>query len=161
MRTDLRTVLEALAKHGVEYVIVGGLALVASGSTRVTEDLDLCYSRAPENLQRLADALAPFRPTLRGAPPDLPFVLDTASLRSGLNFTLATSAGDLDLLGEVLGVGGFDDAATDAVTVDLFGFAVRILSLDALERSKRAAGRVKDLLDLAEIAEIRKARGGS
>jgi len=85
-------------------------------------------------------------------------VLDAPSLRSGLNFTLATNAGDLDLLGEVAGVGKYEDAALDAVKIDLFDFEMRILSLDALERSKRAAGRVKDLLDLAEISEIRKAR---
>ncbi|WP_394831930.1 hypothetical protein LVJ94_35975 [Pendulispora rubella] len=104
-------------------------------------------------------ALAPFRPTLRGAPPELPFVLDASSLRSGLNFTLTTAAGDLDLLGEIPGVGLYEQAASDAVRVELLGFEVLILSLDALERSKRAAGRAKDLLDLAEIAEIRKALG--
>jgi hypothetical protein len=98
-------------------------------------------------------------PTLRGAPPELPFVLDVQSLRSGLNFTLSTTAGDLDLLGEVPGVGTFADVSKDAVEVELLGSRVHIMSLDALERSKRAAGRAKDLLDLAEIRELRKQRG--
>ena len=159
MATDLRAVLSALAEQQVEFVIIGGVALVASGSSRVTEDLDICYGRSKENLNRLAVALAPFRPTLRGAPPELPFVLDAQSLRSGLNFTLSTTAGDLDLLGEVPGVGTFPDVSKDAVDVDLLGSRVLIMSLDALERSKRAAGRAKDLLDLAEIRELRNQRG--
>jgi len=142
----------------VQYVVIGGVALVASGSSRVTEDLDICYARNRDNLTRLEKALTQFRPTLRGAPPELPFVLDALSLRSGLNFTLATTAGDLDLLGEVPGIGTYEDAAVDAVQIELFDMEVNILSLDALEKSKRAAGRAKDLLDLAEIAEIRKAR---
>lgn len=158
MATDLRAVLAALAEQEVEFVIIGGVALVASGSSRVTEDLDLCYSRSRENLIRLAAALAPFRPTLRGAPPELPFVLDAQSLRSGLNFTLSTAAGDLDLFGEVPGVGTFADTSRDAVEVELLGCRVLIMSLDALERSKRAAGRAKDLLDLAEIRELRRQR---
>jgi predicted nucleotidyltransferase len=159
MATDLRAVLAALAEQQVEFVIIGGVALVASGSSRVTEDLDICYGRSKENLSRLASALAPFRPTLRGVPPELPFVLDAQSLRSGLNFTLSTTAGDLDLLGEVPGVGMFADVSKDAIDVDLLGCRVLIMSLDALERAKRAAGRAKDLLDLAEIRELRKQRG--
>jgi hypothetical protein len=158
MATDLLAVLQALAEERVDFVIIGGVALVASGSSRVTEDLGLCYERSSENLRRLADALLPFRPTLRGAPPELPFVLDERSLRSGLNFTLSTSAGDLDLLGEVPGVGPFTEVAKDAVSVELLGIVVKIMSLDSLERSKRAAGRAKDLLDLAEIHEIRRQR---
>jgi hypothetical protein len=159
MATDLRAVLAALAEQQAEFVIIGGVALVASGSSRVTEDLDICYGRSKENIARVAKALAPFRPTLRGAPPELPFVLDAQSLRSGLNFTLSTTAGDLDLLGEVPGVGTFADVSKDAVEVELLGCRVHIMSLDALERSKRAAGRAKDLLDLAEIRELRKQRG--
>lgn len=88
-------------------------------------------------------------------------MLDGASLGSELNFTLTTTAGDLDLLGEVPSVGTYEDATRDAVGIEVFGRSVHILSLDALERSKRAAGRVKALLDLAEIAEIRKAPGES
>jgi predicted nucleotidyltransferase len=159
MATDLRAVLAALAEQHVEFVIIGGVAMVASGSSRVTEDLDICYGRSKENLARVAAALAPFHPTLRGAPPELPFILDVQSLRSGLNFTLSTTAGDLDLLGEVPGVGTFADVSKDAVEIELFGHRVHIMSLDALEKSKRAAGRAKDLLDLAEIRELRKQRG--
>lgn len=72
MRTDLRAILQALDEEHVDYVIIGGIALVASGSSRVTEDLDICYARTADNIARLARALAQFRPTLRGAPREMP-----------------------------------------------------------------------------------------
>src|SRR5262249_38657757 len=149
--TDLRKLIEVLAGASVDFVVVGGVAVVAHGHVRATLDLDICYSRRPENLDRLAGALAPFRPTLRGAPADLPFVLDAETLRSGLNFTLRTDLGDLDLFGELLGVGGYLEVAGDADEVVLYGHRVRIINLELLERAKRAAGRAKDLLDLEAI----------
>lgn len=158
--TDFRRLVEALVAARVYFVLIGGLALVLRGSSRVTNDFDLCYSRDPANLERLAAALAPLRPRLRGAPPDLPFLWDARTLKSGLNFTLTTSAGDIDLLGEIAGVGPFEDVAKDATPLDVFGHLVHVMSLDALERAKRAAGRAKDLLDLAEIAAIRSRGGG-
>ena len=130
--------------------------MVLRGSGRVTVDVDVCYARNDENLARLARALAPYRPRLRGAPEGLPFLWDDRTLRSGLNFTMATDLGDVDLLGEVTGLGSFDAVARGATTLEIGGVQARVLDLDALERSKRAAGRAKDLLDLAEIAEIRR-----
>src|SRR6266568_9669520 len=99
--------LTALSKADVACIVIGGMAAVAQGSSYVTADLDLCYQRHPRNYQRLSEALRPLHPRLRGAPADLPFVLDAATLRAGLNFTLTTDLGDIDLLGEVTGVGGF------------------------------------------------------
>jgi hypothetical protein len=140
----------------VEFVVVGGIALVLRGSGRVTVDVDLCYARDRANLRRLAAALAPYRPRLRGAALELPFLCDDATLRSGLNFTLTTDLGDVDLLGEVIGIGGFGQVASGSTMLEVGRVPTRVLGLDALERSKRAAGRAKDLLDLAEIAEIRR-----
>src|SRR6266849_8084084 len=99
-------IVEALTSHGVAFVVVGGVAAVAHGSSIVTRDTDLCYARDKQNLERLVRAIAPFHPRLRGAPPGLPFLWDAKTLHRGLNFTLATDLGDLDLLGEVSGVGG-------------------------------------------------------
>jgi hypothetical protein len=158
MRTRFRDLLEALDHERVDFVVIGGIALIARGSARLTDDLDVCYARDPANLERLARALAPLHPRLRGADDDLPFLWDAQTLRSGLNFTLRTDAGDIDVLGEVTGLGGFREATAAATVMDLFGFQVRVLDLDGLERSKRAAGRAKDLIDLAEIAEIRRRR---
>jgi hypothetical protein len=97
--------LKELHRLDVEFVIIGGMAAVAHGSAYLTVDLDLCYSRQKENLEKLAQALAPFHPLLRGVPTDLPFSLDLSAFKSGLNFTLTTDLGDLDLLGEVAGLG--------------------------------------------------------
>ena len=84
---------------------------------------------------------------------------DARTLASGLNFTLTTDVGDVDILGEITGLGGFDEALASSTELDIAGTPTRVLTLDGLERTKRASGRAKDLLDLAEIGEIRK-RGG-
>jgi hypothetical protein len=82
----------------------------AHGAARLTYDVDIVYSRDPDNLRRLATALQPYQPYLRGVPPGLPFRWDERMLRSGLNFTLNTTLGDLDFLGEVIGGGSFDQS---------------------------------------------------
>lgn len=160
MIPDYQALLDALHDHHVDFVIVGAIALVLHGSPRVTRDLDICYSREDTNLKHLASALEPFAPAMRGAPPGLPFVLDAATLRAGLNFTLTSCAGDIDLMGELLGLGGYDAARRLSVTMTVYGRPVNVLGLDGLERAKRAAGRLKDLADLAEIIEIRKRLNG-
>jgi hypothetical protein len=99
--------LKEFHRLGIEFVVIGRMAAVAQGSAYLTLDLDLCYSRKTENLQKLAHALAPFQPLLRGVSPDLPFRLDASALKSGLNFTLTTDLGDLDLLGEVAALGAY------------------------------------------------------
>lgn len=156
MIPDYESLIGALKDRDVDFVIVGAVALVLHGSPRVTRDLDLCYSREPGNLARLSAALLPFHPVLRGAPPGLPFALDLPTLQAGLNFTLSCQAGDVDLMGELLGIGGYDVALRMSVPMTIYGRSVWVLSLDGLERAKRAAGRLKDLADLAEIIEIRK-----
>jgi hypothetical protein len=160
MVTDYRALIDALTDVEADFVIVGAVALVLHGSPRVTRDLDICYSREPANLRALARALSPFSPTLRGAPPGLPFTLDAATLRAGLNFTLTSSAGDVDLLGEISGLGGFPVVRRLSVPMTVYDRSVRVLGLEGLERAKRAAGRIKDLADLAEILELRKRQPG-
>lgn len=153
--TDFERLLQALAAGGVEYILVGGLAANAHGAIRTTRDVDIVYARSRANLERLATTLAPLRPYLRGAPPGLPFRLDVPTLESGLNFTLTTDLGELDLLGDVSGGGGYDDLLADSETLDLFGVSCRCLGLDALIRVKRAAGRPKDFEALAELEALR------
>jgi hypothetical protein len=105
--TDAETLLRALHGESAAFIVIGDAAAVLQGSAYVTSDLDLCYSREKTNLEKIAKALAPFNPSLRGAPIDLAFRLDAATLGFGLNFTLSTNAGALDLLGEVAGLGGY------------------------------------------------------
>ena len=155
MTTQFGRLLETLVSADVQFVVIGGVALVTQGGARATFDLDICYERSATNHLHLERALSPFQPRLRGVDPSLPFFFDVRSLSSGLNFTLSTSLGDLDLLGEVAGIGGYSEASSDADRVEAFGVSFLVLSLAKLEASKRAAGRPKDLLDLAEIAALR------
>lgn len=107
--------LELLARAEVRYIVVGGVAGTLHGAARLTQDLDVVYDRNPENLKRLARALDPLTPYPRGAPPDLPFRWGVQTLQNGLNFTLQTSLGGLDLLGEIAGGGSFDDLEPHAI----------------------------------------------
>ena len=143
-----------MVDQGVSFVVVGGVAGVAHGSARNTFDLDICYARDGANLQRLARAFPPLHPSLRGAPPDLPFLWDAETLRRGLNFTLDTDIGPLDLLGEVAGVGGYDEARTGALVTEAFSVPCAVLSLPKLIAAKRAAGRAKDLEALHELEAL-------
>ena len=155
---DFEGLLRALHDRGVEFILVGGVAAAALGSARLTLDLDVVYARAPENLGRVVGALAPLSPYLRGAPPGLPFRWDEGTLRRGLNFTLTTSRGDIDLLGEIAGGGGYADLRPHALELVVFGMPVLCLGLDKLIEVKRAAGRPKDLEAIAELEAIREER---
>jgi hypothetical protein len=152
--TDFQRLIAALADAGVEFVIVGGLAATAHGSARLTQDIDVVYSRSSKNLDRLVAALAPFDPYLRGAPPGLPFEWDSSTLQRGLNFTLTTTIGDIDLLGEVTGGGKYESLLPHTVVLDFFGHSCICLDLPWLIRVKRAAGRPRDLETVAELEAL-------
>ncbi len=154
----LQELLNRLLDHHVDFVIIGGVAALVYGSVYVTRDLDVCYRRSGESLERLIAALAPLHPRLRGAPSDIPFKWDPRTLRAGLNFTLDTDMGPIDLLGEVAGIGQYADALAASESMTLFGRACRILTLDALIRSKRAAGRPRDLEAVKELETLREQR---
>lgn len=154
LATNVEKLLKALYDQEVEFVIIGGAAAVLHGSAYVTGDLDICYSREKGNLKKLANALAPFNPSLRGAPNDLPFRFDADTLDSGLNFTLTTDLGDLDILGEVTGLGGYGAASTFSEELELFGMRCKVLTLEGLIKSKRAVGRPKDLRLLPELEAL-------
>ena len=153
--TDYRSLIEALVRSQVEFILVGGVAATIHGSARLTYNVDVVYARSEENLARIATALAQHGPYLRGAPQGLPFELDKATLRGGLNFTLTTSIGDLALLGEIAGGGNYEDLSPHSQQFEVFGFAVRCLDMETLRRVKRAAGRPKDLEAIAELEALR------
>ena len=157
--TDLQKLLKALYQEKVEFVIIGGLAAVLQGSAYVTADFDLCYSRKKDNLEKLARVLASFHPLLRAIPDQVPFSLDVSALRSGMNFTLTTDVGDVDILGEVTGIGSYPQVEALSETMEIFGNNCKVLTLEGLIRAKRGLGRGKDLRILPELealAEIRK-----
>ena len=149
--TDFEGLIRRLRDMDVRFVIVGGFAGVVLGSPRVTVDLDIVYARDADNLARLTLALEPLSPYLRGAPPGLPFRLDVPTLIRGLNFTLTTAMGDLDLLGEVAGGGTYEELLPHTRRIRVFETDIDVVTLSQLIRLKRAAGRPKDLEALAEL----------
>ncbi|MGD0093373.1 MAG: hypothetical protein ABSE73_25955 [Planctomycetota bacterium] len=150
--------IKTLIRHQVEFVLIGGVAATIYNSAYVTVDANLCYARTPENLKKLAAALRELKAELRGAPRGLPFKLDDRTLKMGLNFTFNTKFGSLDILGEVAGVGTYDDMVGDAKAARAFNNEVKVLSLPKLIASKRAAGRPKDQLLLLELDLLLKTR---
>lgn len=152
--TDFEALLRALVDAGVDFILIGGAAATAHGAARLTLDLDVVYRRSPANIERLAAALAPYQPYLRGAPPGLPFRFDAAAIQRGLNFTLVTALGDLDAFGEIIGGGDYDALLPHADAIELFGLCCQCLGLEKLIAVKRAAGRPKDLEAIAELQAV-------
>src|SRR4051812_22252486 len=99
MGPNFRELLPLLVRHNVRFIVVGGGAALAHGSARATYDVDVVYARDAENIRNVVAALQGHQPYLRGAPPGLPFRWDERTVQAGLNFTLTTGLGDLDLLG--------------------------------------------------------------
>lgn len=154
MGADFVTLVSALADARVEVILIGGLAARAHGSARLTQDTDFLYRRTAENIQRLTRALEPYRPYLRGAPPGLPFRFEPKTVENGLNFALTTTLGDLDLLGEVIGIGSYEAVVPHSRPLVVFGRELLVIDLPWLIRAKRAAGRPKDLEAIAELEAL-------
>lgn len=146
--------LQALDRQGVDFVLVGGLAGLAHGSSYPTFDLDIAYSRDRSNLRRLVDALREIGVTLRGAPADLPFQLEVETFANGANFTFDTEFGSFDVLGDIAGIKSYDELRQASQSEEVFGVQVRIASLDHLIAMKRAANRAKDQLMVMEYVEL-------
>lgn len=154
--SNVEAVVKLLAVHNVQFVLIGGQAMRALGSAYITEDTDICYQRTPANLTALVAAFASIHPYLRGVPPGLPFRFDVPTIEAGLNFTLDTDYGKIDILGEVSGIGFYDRVLAQSVEKSIYGLSVRVLSVDGLIAAKKAAGRTKDQLHLLELIELKK-----
>lgn len=157
--TNYTNLLQAFVHSGVEFIIVGGTAATAHGSARLTQDLDLVYNRSTVNIERLASVLAPYSPYLRGAPPGLPFKFNAPTIQRGLNFTLTTSLGDLDLLGEITGGGNYEALLPHSIQLQVFGVDCWCLGIERLIEVKRAAGRPKDFEAIADLEAILEEHG--
>ncbi|MBA2734745.1 MAG: hypothetical protein H0U54_17930 [Acidobacteria bacterium] len=156
--TDFRALVSLLVNSAVEFIIIGGTAATVHGSARLTEDLDIVYRRTDGNLSRLVRSLTPYKPYLRGAPAGLPFSWDERTLRNGLNFTLKTTLGALDLLGEIVAGGGYDKLLPHSILLKLYNVDCYCIGLERLIYVKRAAGRPKDLETVAELEAIMEER---
>jgi len=149
-----REQLEILCRAGVEFIVIGGVAALAHGAARVTYDLDIVYGRSRDNIDRLIDALKNLEPYLRGAPPGLPCRWDASTIEHGLNFTLTTTKGPFDLLGEVAAGGTFDELVPFSTWKEVYGFRCRCVTLPKLIELKVAAGRPKDFEAIAELEAL-------
>lgn len=147
--------LEALADNQVKFIVVGAYAAIMQGSTLRTDDLDLCYERTSDNYKKIVRALTPFKPRLRDIPEHLKAPFDAQSLAQGTNFTLTTDLGNLDLLAELSGVGGYKEIAADAKAIKIGSVVCQVASLDTIIRSKEAADRPKDRLTLPELKALK------
>jgi hypothetical protein len=155
---DPTAILRVLDAHEVKFIVVGGVSGNLHGSTTLTEDIDIAYARERQNLERLAAALRDLRATLRGAPKGLPFKLDAATLHAGLNFTFSTRLGPLDCIGEASGGFTYANLVGNAERYPLSGMMVAAASLDDLIRMKRAAGRIKDRIEVENLSALREVR---
>lgn len=147
---ELRRLLEPLVRRGVDFVVIGGMAGTAHGSTFPSYDLDVTYARGRANIGRLVAALEEIGVRLRGAPDDLPFVLDSRTIENGSNFTFETPFGDFDILGDVAGMRSYEKLLAASETLDVGGLEVRVASISDLIAMKGAANRSKDKVMVEE-----------
>ena len=147
-----RDLLRVLVEGGVDFVVIGGIAGVARGSAYMTQDLDIAYARDPDNLRRLAAALAQLDARLRGAPEDVPFLLDAETLKQGAHFTFETASGPLDILDRPDGSPPYPELKRRAgEPLDVDGLPVPVASLDDLIAMKEATGRPRDRVVASEL----------
>lgn len=151
---EVGKLLRALVAHGVDFVLIGGQAGISHGSAYPSYDLDVLYARDHDNVVRLVAALEEIGVRLRGAPEDLPFVLDARTIENGANFTFVTPYGDFDVLADAAGMPPYQELRSAAVESEVFGHLVKVASIDHLIAMKRAAGRTKDKLMVEEYIVI-------
>lgn len=157
---NLRLALETLSRHGVEFVVVGGVAVVAHGAGLMTRDLDILYRLEDANVHRLVAALEELDGVAYGDPRRLRFGFD--HLNNKGHHLVETRAGRIDALGSI-GVRGevlYETIVNDAVTMESFGVRFHCISLDRLIALKRELGRPRDLLAVQELEALKKLSGG-
>jgi predicted nucleotidyltransferase len=152
----LKTAVRTFQEAGIDFIVIGGLAMVAHGSDHVTRDVDLAYAVDSENLERLAAFLPTIHARILGRPTSS-LITITPDLLSRVRFlNLHTDLGEVDVMREIPGVESFEGLLQRCVHADFGGFTVRIASLDDLIAMKRAANRPKDQSHLYELLALKK-----
>jgi hypothetical protein len=155
---DAIGILRALTSRGVDFVVIGGLAAVLHGSPRITQDIDICFATDDVNLAALGDVLVGLHASLAGVSEPVPFVPDAAALKNVEVLTLETEAGKLDVRARPAGAPDYAKLRAAAERIDVAGMPVLIAGIPDLLRMKEAAGRPKDLADIAELTAIMRLR---
>jgi hypothetical protein len=152
---DVESLLQRLIGAKVEFVIVGGFAAVAYGVSLMTQDIDICCNFECENLLRLQSAIQDLNPVHRLTPAKLPLVINRENCNSFKDLYLTTDFGQIDCLGEVLGVGGYADGKQQAVSLHLAFGPCQVLGIDALIKAKEAMNRPRDLAAVVQLRAIK------
>jgi hypothetical protein len=152
---NLSEMTQRLVAAQVEFVLVGGFAAVAHGVTQITRDVDICCRFSEANLMRIQQAFADLHPVHRSRP-DLPLELTPDQCSQLKNLYLKTDLGIIDCLGEVLGIGSFDEVVRHSVEVELPFGKCRVLDIDALIRAKEAMNRDHDRMTVKFLKEIKR-----
>jgi predicted nucleotidyltransferase len=155
---DISSLLGRLARANVDFVVIGGVAVIAHGYERNTRHLDICYSREPANLELLGQVLVDLGARLRNIDGDIPFVPDARTLRGTQILTLDTPEGGLDLLVDPDGSPGYEALKADAEPIDFDGREILIASIEDLLAMKRAANRLQDQTDIEALTAIQRLR---
>jgi len=156
---SLQGMIAGLTRAGVSFVVMGGPAARAHGSTRITEDLEICYDADGPNVEKLAQLLAGWNAYPRDVAPGLPFIMDAGTLRAAPVLTLTTDQGEIDLCDRVPGLGAYRQARKASVEITAGGVSFRVLSLLALIESKRSTGRPKDRDQIPELEALLELKG--
>ena len=152
---SFESMLRGLTHEKVKFVVVGGVAAAAHGSSRVTNDLDICYDAADaKNVAELASLLARWKAYPRGIEPGLPFIMDNRTLHGAPILTLTTLEGDIDVMDRIAGVGDYPAVRRNSERVSALGVSFRVLDLPSLIKAKRAAGRPRDHEHLPELEAL-------
>ncbi len=145
------TLLRDLVDGGVDFVVIGGVAITLQAMPRFTKDLDICYAGAQANLDALGEVLVKLQARLRGVEEKVPFVPDGRTLNHTQILCLTTSMGDIDLLVEPEGAPPYETLRRRADLMELAGQSIRVASINDMLAMKRAAGRPIDLTDIEAL----------
>jgi hypothetical protein len=157
--SDLEDIVERLIRSHVEFVLIGGFAVLAHGASLMTEDVDVCCPFTEQNLRAIESAVRDLHPVHRMTPQRLPFVLTDDLVSSLKNLYLGTDIGKLDCLGEVLGIGDFEEVKSRSVEIKFESGPCRVLNIDALIEAKATTNRTRDRMAILQLKAIKERQG--
>ncbi len=152
---NTKKLLQGLLENNVDFILVGGLAAVAYGASTLTQDLDVCFNFDTDNIRQLLKALEDLNPRVRAGSKNIPLGDDVQRLSQYNNLYIKTDWGDLDLLGQIKGLGDYPQVEKHAIAIEIFGCSCRILDIDSLIKSKEVLDRPKDRQVVLELKVIK------